>query len=256
MTQLTEILTINIMDTTTLEGLISVQAALKGRSRPIHKIYVEYNRRDYDIGKLEKLARTHNVPLMRIREYELERMTDGNTHGGVVAVVGDRIYTPLAQLCAEPNSFVVMLEGVEDPFNFGQAVRALYACGAAGLVVRPRNWMSAATTVARASAGASELIPTAIADDALSAAEALGQLGLKLAVMAEEDNAIDLPKADLRGPLFVVVGGEKRGVAKKLVERANVLLQIPYARQFRHSLGTTSAAAVLGYEVMRQRMTQ
>ena len=66
-------------------------------------------------------------------------------------------------------------------------------------------------------------------------------------------DAIDLLKADLRGPLFVVVGGEKRGVARKLIEHADLLLQIPYARHFSHSLGTTAAAAILGYEVMRQR---
>ena len=242
------------IDTTTLEGFISVQAALKARSRPVYKIFVEQTRRDYDIGKLEKLARFANVPMLRIRESELERMTDGNTHGGVVATVGDRVYTPLADLCTVPNPFVVMLEGVEDPFNFGQAVRALYAAGVAGIVVRPRNWMSAATTVARSSAGASELIPTAIADDAMTAAYALSDLGLQVAVMAEEPDAIDLPKADLRGPLFVVVGGEKRGVARKLIEHADLLLQIPYARHFSHSLGTTAAAAILGYEVMRQRL--
>lgn len=52
-----------------------------------------------------------------------------------------------------------MLDGVEDPFNFGAAIRAVYAAGVDGLVVPPRNWPSAAGVVARSSSGTSELIP-------------------------------------------------------------------------------------------------
>ena len=63
-----------------------------------------------------------------------------------------------------------MLCGIEDPFNFGCAVRSFYAAGASGFIVSPRNWMSAAGVVCRSSAGASELLPLYISesDEALN----------------------------------------------------------------------------------------
>ena len=131
-------------------------------------------------------------------------------------------------------------------------LRALYAAGADGLIVRPRNWLSAAGVVARASAGASEWIPTAIAETALDAADYFRGRGLAVACAATED-AISIYEADLAGPLFVVIGGEKRGITRSFLAQADLRLAIPYARDFDQSLGTTAATAILAFEVMRQR---
>jgi 23S rRNA (guanosine2251-2'-O)-methyltransferase len=128
----------------------------------------------------------------------------------------------------------------------------MYAAGAAGLIVRPRNWMSAAGVVARASAGASEWIPTAVAETALDAADYFRSRGLRIAV-ADEDKAVSIYDADLAGPLFLVIGGEKRGITRSFLDQADLRLRIPYAREFDQSLGTTAAAAILAFEIMRQR---
>ncbi len=146
-----------------------------------------------------------------------------------------------------------MLDGIEDPFNFGYSLRALYAAGVDGLVVRPRNWMSAAGTVARSSAGASEWVPTAVAETAEEAAAFFRQRGLTVACAAKDDRAVPLFTADLSSPLFLLVGGEKRGITRSFMDQADLLLEIPYGREFRQSLGTTSAASVLGFEILRQR---
>jgi 23S rRNA (guanosine2251-2'-O)-methyltransferase len=113
--------------------------------------------------------------------------------------------------------------------------------------------MSAAGVVGRASAGASELVRAALADDAVTAAEACSQLGLAVVCAADEREAVALYEADLTGPLFLVVGGEKRGIARELLRRADLVVRIPYGRDFRQSLGTSAAAAVLAFEAMRQR---
>jgi 23S rRNA (guanosine2251-2'-O)-methyltransferase len=146
-----------------------------------------------------------------------------------------------------------MLDGIEDPFNFGYAVRALYAAGVDGLVLRPRNWLSAAGVVARASAGASERIPTAIADTAQDAAGFFRQHGLTIASAAQSKRAIPLYDANLAIPLFLVAGGEKRGITRSFLDTADLLLQIPYGRPFDQSLGAAAATAVLAFEIMRQR---
>jgi 23S rRNA (guanosine2251-2'-O)-methyltransferase len=240
-------------DPVVLEGFVSVQAALQSGSRDLHAIYVRRDKWDTEAAWLENQAKAASIPLQRVETAVIDSHAGGSTHGGVVALAGPRKFVDLAQIGADrPAPFVVMIDGVEDPFNFGQAVRALYAAGADGLIVRPRNWMSAASVVARASAGATERIPTAIAETARDAASFFKKHGLRIAC-ATLDKAIPLYDADLTVPLFMVIGGEKRGITRSFLESADLRLAIPYGRDFAQSLGTATAAAVIGFEVMRQR---
>nr|PZN52078.1 MAG: RNA methyltransferase [Chloroflexota bacterium] len=238
-----------------LEGLISVRAALQAGSRPIHVIYLRADKRDRDAAQLAREAQDAGVPVERVPAAVLEQHVQGKTHGGVIALVGPRRFVSLEALGADSDRpFIVMLDGVEDPYNFGQAVRAFYAAGADGMVLRPRNWMSAAGIVARASAGASELLPAAVSETAEEAAAHFRRRGLIVAC-ADKDRAVSLYDADLTVGLFLLVGGEKRGVTRSFADRADLRLRIPYGRRFPQALDTTSAAAVLAFEIMRQRGT-
>ncbi|NLF74892.1 MAG: RNA methyltransferase [Chloroflexi bacterium] len=238
---------------TLLEGYISVRAALKAGSRPIDRITIRDNKWDRGVAWLERAARDAGIPLERASADAIDALAGGSTHGGIVAHVGPRRFVALDDIARDrPAPFVAMLDGIEDPFNFGQAVRALYAAGADGLVVRPRNWLSAAGVVARASAGASEWIPTAVAETVQEAAAHFRARGLAIAVAAR-DNAISIYDADLTVPLLLVIGGEKRGITRSFEDQADLRLAIPYGSAFDQSLGTAPATAVLAFEVLRQR---
>lgn len=236
-----------------LEGAVAVEAALWARSRPFEAVYLRRDRHEAGDARIERLAKQAGVPVYRVDAAGIDQRAQGKTHGGVLAVVGPRRFVGFDEVLAGQGApFVAMLDGVEDPYNFGQAVRALYAAGATGLIVRPRNWMSAAAVVARASAGASERLPTAVAESAQEAADAFRARGLLIAV-TDITRAVDIYEADLTVPLFLLVGGEKRGVTRAFADAADLRLRIPYGREFRLSLGTAGAAAVLAFEVMRQR---
>jgi 23S rRNA (guanosine2251-2'-O)-methyltransferase len=174
------------------------------------------------------------------------------SQSGVIGLVGSRRTQTIDELLAATAPVIVLLDGVEDPYNFGQSVRSLYAAGIGGLVLRPRNWLSAAATVIRASAGATEFMPTAVAEpeEALAAVRARGMQ----VVVADAKGARPMYEVDLTGPLFLVIGGEKRGVGRSLMNAADVRISIPYGRDFGHDLGTAGATAVLAFEVLRQRL--
>jgi 23S rRNA (guanosine2251-2'-O)-methyltransferase len=236
-----------------LEGAVSVQAAIESRSRKIEAIYIQHDKHNRPIVRLERFARSQGLTPERVDVTEIEAHAGGKSHGGVVALVGPRRFLGLEALVANAaRPFVAMLDGIEDPFNFGAAVRALYAAGCHGLVVRPRNWMSAAAIVARASAGATELMPTAVAETAAAAAAFFRARGLTVAC-ATKDRAVSIYHADLSIPLFLAIGGEKRGITRSFLRQADLRLSIPYGRGFPRSLGTASAVAVLAFETMRQR---
>jgi 23S rRNA (guanosine2251-2'-O)-methyltransferase len=236
-----------------LEGHVSVAAALRSGSREVYRVLIRRDKSDGAVRGVERAARAAGVPVERVAPGEIDALASGRTHGGVAAAVGPRRFVELEELLSGDAPWIVMLDGVEDPFNFGAAVRALWAAGAAGLIVRPRNWMSAAGTVARASAGASEWIPTAVAETAHEAADFLGERGLTIACATGERDAATMHEADLSGPLFLMIGGERRGVTRSFMDRADLLLRVPYGRKVSYSLGTASASAVLAFEVMRQR---
>jgi 23S rRNA (guanosine2251-2'-O)-methyltransferase len=236
-----------------LEGVIAVRAALHANSRDLHRILIRADKDDRPVDQLEQRARASGIAVERVRAEAIDAVASGTTHGGVVALAGPRHFESLDKVGAdEPAPFLALLDGIEDPFNFGYALRSLYAAGAHGAVLGPRNWMSAAGTVGRASAGASELLPLAVAEP-LEALERCSARGLAIVCAAAERDARPIHDADLQGPLLLVIGGERRGISRSVLSRADVVVQIPYGRDFRASLGTTSAAAVLAFEVLRQR---
>ncbi len=238
---------------TWLEGRISIEAAIRGRSREVKAVYVSRKKRDWGVRNLVKTAVSAHIKVERVDAGFIEAHSGGKTHGGVLAEVGPRRFVGLDALLRDAAiPFVAMLDGIEDPFNFGQAVRALYAAGADGLVVRPRNWLSAAAVVARASAGASELMPMAVAETALAAAEFYRKQGVMVACTAVQ-NSQSIYETRLTIPLFLLIGGEKRGITRSFLEQADLRLGIPYGRSFNRSLGAAASAAILGFEIMRQR---
>jgi 23S rRNA (guanosine2251-2'-O)-methyltransferase len=236
-----------------LEGMIAVRSALHAQSRELHRILIRAGKDERPVAQLEQRARAAGITVERVAADAIDSIASGTTHGGVVALAGPRRFASLYELGADETApFLALLDGIEDPFNFGYALRSLYAAGAHGAVLGPRNWMSAAGTVGRASAGASELLPLAVAEP-LEAVERCAEYGLAVVCAATEREARPLYDVDLRQPLLLVIGGERRGISRHVLSHADVVIKIPYGRDFRGSLGTTSAASVLAFEVLRQR---
>lgn len=239
----------------TLEGFLSILAAIESQSRPIQQVLIhEKKRYDKRLAYLRHTAERAAITVEYVPQDTINQHVDGNTHGGVVALVGNRHFVELDVLLLDDGiPFIVMLDGIEDPFNFGSAIRALYAAGVDGVVVRPRNWTTASSVVGRSSAGASERVKIAIADTAEDAAAFYRRHHLVIATTAKSDNSQSIFSAELTQPLFLLIGGERRGVTRSFVNQADMLLEIPYGREFEQSLGTVNATSIIAFEVLRQR---
>lgn len=247
-----------------LEGMTSISAAINGiragvNHRCIRAIYVDAEKehsKAKELGFLRAVSSELGFSIQTTTADEIDRMTNGTTHGGIVAECSDR---PIPQLedtlktdapWNDTYGFFVLLEGIEDPYNFGYALRSLYAAGADGIVLTPRNWMNAASVVARSSAGASELLPM-VQCEAEKAAGLLQSRAYRV-VCAGIRDSVSLCEADMRRPLFLVIGGEKRGISRSVLDCADEIVRIDYGREFRGSLSAASAASVLAFEVLRQ----
>ena len=237
-----------------LEGALSIRAALEAQSRSIHAIYASEKVRDRDLARIERLALACGLVVEHRPAAEIDERAQGKTHGGLLARVGPRRYQPLETLLPATGSpFLALLDGVEDPYNFGQALRSLYAAGVDGVILNERDWQSAAGIVARASAGASERLATAKVASIGEALDFARASSLTVACSESSRRALSCYEVDLTIPLLLLLGGERRGIAAQWRAAADWSLRIPYEAQGL-SLGTAAATAVLAFEIRRQRM--
>ena len=247
------------------EGMTSVSAIFHAISigisdRRIIKIYFDRERlrkKEKEFHFLENQSKKFSFPLILTERDALDQMTTGNTHGGIVAVCSKRALpclndaTKQTELSfAKKDGFFVYLEGIEDPYNFGYTMRSLYAAGVDGVILSPRNWMEVAGIVTRSSAGASELLPMAVAEPT-EAIKYMRDLGYKI-VCAGIRDSVSMHAANLKLPILLVIGGEKRGISASLLAQSDCTVRIDYGRNFRGSLSAASAATVLAFEVLRQ----
>lgn len=240
-------------DSNIFEGILSIRSIINAKrdginDRQIHKVL-------FDSSKIEKKSRelryleTNGCKVEFVTSNELNDITIGNTHGGIAAICSDRAFPALSVEVIKPNGFYVMLEGVEDPYNFGYALRTMYAAGVDGIVLTPRNWMGAAGIVCRASAGASELFPMFLSDENVT--NMFKKLNYNI-ICADVKNAVSIYETELRYPIFLIIGGEKRGISRTLLDKADKIIKLDYGREFKGALSTASAASVITYEIYRQ----
>ena len=241
------------------EGIVSVRALLSAyESRENDRRITEIL---YDKEKIKKSPKeyaflqnrgaTLGFTVTPTDREEIDTLAIGNTHGGILVRCTERTLPELQSADIVPNGFYVMLEGIEDPYNFGYALRSLYAAGVDGVILSPRNWMSAAGVVCRASAGASEQMPMYCAPSGEAAADILKEKGYRV-LCADLENSVSVYEGDWKLPIFLVVGGEKRGISRALLEKADAIVRIDYGREFQASLSAASAATILGFEIYRQ----
>ena len=246
-------------DSTVFEGMTSIRAIISGidsgvNNRKITKILYDTSKIHKiakNIGYLKAVSNKYSFEVIESSSGELEELTLGSSHGGIIAITQDRALPYLDSASPLlPCGFYVMIEGIEDPYNFGYSLRSLYAMGCSGIILSERNWMSAAGVVARSSAGASEMFEMYKSSPA-DCVEIFKAKGYKV-VCADENTDNILGQCELKLPLLLIVGGEKRGISRQIIDSADLLVKIDYAREFRASLSAASATTMFAYEVARQ----
>ena len=241
------------------EGITSISTIIssiekKISARKINKILYNRDKKNSKYNELKFLeikAAEHGFTMEGVSHKDIDAIAQGKTHGGIIAICSKK---PLTDLTSDTQildkGFYVILEGIEDPYNFAYATRSLYAAGADGIIVPTDRFKDSCGLICKASAGTSELINIWTCDT-LSAVDLFKSKNYKI-ISAGIRNSISLYEADLRKPVLLIVGGEKRGISNAVIEKSDAIVRIEYEKKFNGSLSASSAATVLGYEVYRQ----
>ncbi len=202
------------------------------------------------LAEIRKRAQEAAIPVKVVPRAEIDRLSEGENHQGVVAVTGRFRYATLENLLV-PEACVVFLDGVTDPHNFGSLIRTAECCGFHGVVVPAHRSAGVTPSVRRVSAGAAEILPVARVTNLGRAIDQAKEAGVWV-VGLDADAGEDVWTSKLMEPsIGLVLGAEGRGLSKAVRERCDGLVRIPQ-RGHIGSLNVAVAGAIAMFEVARR----
>ncbi len=231
-----------------------IEALRAGRS--IDKIYIARGETDKTLGHIAARARDAGVVVVECDRRKLDAMSPAVPHQGVVAVAAVREYCAVEDLLAiasergEPP-FLIACDEISDPHNLGAILRSAMCAGAHGVILPKRRSAGLTGIVDKTSAGAAEHMAVARVPNLPAALRDLKEKGLWIYGTAAGAGS-DLWHTDFTGPLCLVIGSEGEGMGRLVGEQCDFLVSIPMKGGL-DSLNASAAAAVLLYEVLRQR---
>lgn len=223
--------------------------------RSIDKLYVKEGELEGSAKMIVSEAAARGIPVIEIGRVGLDRFSGGAVHQGVVAFAAAKEYVGISDILdiarqRNEDPFVVILDGIEDPYNLGAIIRTAECAGVHGVIIPKRRTALMTMTVEKASAGALEHMAVAKVPNLTAAVEELKNAGLW--IYAAEAGGQPLRKTDMRGPAAIVLGSEGGGISPLLHSKCDFTVSIPLKGKI-NSLNVSAAAAVVLFEAVSQR---
>lgn len=239
-----------------LIGIHSVDSALSRVPGQLRSITIAQECRNPRVLELADRARAAGIEVVTEARGVIDRRCDDQRHQDVIADfeatnVGTEKDLERQLDDLGPSPLVLILDGVQDPHNFGACLRTAEAAGV-DLVILPKDRSASLTPVARRSAsGAAEVLPILFVTNLARVLRQLKDRGIWLAGTADSSGR-ELYQADLSGPLGLVMGSEGKGMRRLTAELCDFHLRIPMQGSV-SSLNVSVATGVCLYEAIRQR---
>jgi 23S rRNA (guanosine2251-2'-O)-methyltransferase len=225
---------------------------------PLRKIYLAQGSGGAPMAQVLQLAETKKIPMQSLPRAELDRLAKTDKHQGIVALMAGVEYVDCETILSkarkkepERKAALLLLDSVEDPRNLGAILRVADGAGFDGVVITKRRCAEVTAATIKTSAGAAFHIPIAQVANLANTLSLLKEEGLWI-VGLEEEAKDTIFAMDARLPLALVLGSEGHGLHRLVRERCDFLYKIPMAGKLA-SLNVATAAAVVCYEVVRQR---
>ena len=243
------------MNENAIEGRNAVIEAFRA-GKTIDKLYVQDGLKDGPIQTILREAKKHDVKVNFVEKDRLNGMSATGHHQGVIAIAASYSYAEMEDILAKAAEkgeppFIIILDGVEDPYNLGAIVRTANQAGAHGVIIPKNRAVGLTASVARTSAGALNYTPVAKVTNIARTMEDLKKQGLWF-VCADMDGTV-MYDLDLTGPIGLVIGNEGSGVSELVKKNCDFIASIPMKGEI-DSLNASVAAGILSYEIVRQRM--
>ena len=235
-------------------GIRPVVEAIES-GKQIEKIFMRRGAEGQLITDLRDLCFRHRLRIQEVPVEKLNRLTKLN-HQGVVAQIAPIEYVELSDILErvpeDETPLIMLFDGVTDVRNFGAIARSAECAGAHGLITPLKNSAPVNSEAMRSSAGALSRIPVCRVGSIRNTIKALQAEGFQ-AVAATEKSRKLIYDTDFRKPTVIIMGAEDTGISKEVLKLCDEQLAIPLIGAI-ESLNVSAAAAVMLFEVVRQRI--
>ena len=204
----------------------------------------------FDDKKILTLLEKSKIPVFIKPKKEIDHLAEG-VHQGIILYVRDYQYYPLADIVNEDASFLVILDHLEDPHNFGAIIRTCEAAGVDGIIIPKDRQVQVNATVMKTSVGTLDTMKVSRVANLSSTIDYLKKNDFWVVGTALEDS-VDYRKIDYSGKTVLIVGNEGVGMSKLVRKKCDFIAKIPMYGTT-NSLNASVASGIMIYEVIRNR---
>ena len=234
-------------------GVHAVTESLEANT--CNKLYIQDDLRGKNVVAIKALAAEKKVSISWTPKKTLSDMTGGAVHQGFVLRVSEFAYSELSVIMdkadQEENPLVLILDGLNDPHNFGSILRTADATQVTGVIIPKHRAVGVTPVVAKTSTGAVEHIPIARVFFLSQTLDKLKEAGFW--VFGTDMDGTPSHKWNTAGKLALIIGNEGKGISANIKKQVDEMITIPMSGHVQ-SLNASVAAAVLMYEVYRNRL--
>ena len=205
----------------------------------------EFNDKEI-INKLQK----RNINIKYLPKFELDKITKEN-HQGIILYVRDYEYVEVDELLDKEKPFIVILDHLEDPHNFGAIIRTCEAAGVDGIIIPKDRSVSVNSTVMKTSAGALNNVKISMVTNLNRTIDYLKEKGLWI-VGTDMTDSVSYNELDYNMSIALIIGSEGFGISKLVREKCDYVVNIPMNGKI-NSLNASVAAGILIYKIIEKR---
>lgn len=240
------------------EYIFGIRAVIEAiqQEKEIDKVMLKQGVRGELFQQLFSLIKQNDIPFQYVPEEVFKPFADRN-HQGVLAEVSPVPYQNLDEVLDAVEAkgevpFVLILDRITDVRNFGAIARSAECAGAHVIVIPNKHSAKISSDAIKTSAGALYHIPVCrVLNLKKLVRELKFQRGIKVYAASEKAEKF-YTGVDMTGPVAIVMGAEDKGIDEGLLNIATDCMKIPQKGQI-ESLNVSAAAAVIMFEVVRQR---
>jgi len=232
-----------------ISGKNSVYEALNA-NKTINKVMICKTANDDFSHKIIDLCKQKKIRFDFVDKFALNKISEHNQ--GYIAEVTDFEYSSLEDILnnSKKDKFIVILDNIQDPHNFGSIIRVCECAGVDGIIIESRRSCNVNETVFKTSCGAVNYVKIAKVTNINDAIKELKEQNIW--VYACEADGEKIYKSNLKGNIAIVMGSEGDGVGKLTKQICDGVISLPMFGKV-NSLNVSTATSAVVYEILRQR---
>jgi 23S rRNA (guanosine2251-2'-O)-methyltransferase len=230
--------------------------ALINRPNEVEKVFIKNSIQLNSIDGLADLISKNSIPVSKVPQIKIQNLVGRVNDQGIVALLSQISYTNffdwISELDLQSNPAVVLLDGIEDPYNFGAILRSAVAAGISAVLVPTQKQAPVNATVFKTSSGTAGRIPIIRVHDINQGIKDLELAGFKIYGL-DGNSKRSFWETEFNTPTAFLIGNEGEGIDRKILKKTSETLRIPMVNNV-ESLNASVSAALICYEWARKRI--